>query len=173
LADAVEHVLASVTDAPSAAPSSDAGTRRRAELVVASFTDPLPRAAVVWQDGIAEMAAALQLPDPPRARGPVHGWRLIAHNNRELARGFVLRSDRAAAAEDARAAAAAAADLDVRIVVAGRIRGAAWCAQLGERPVVVGARRYENRSAAREAAESTRRLLTALGRGRPAPERRG
>lgn len=136
------------------------GVRRGAHFVLAQFPAPYSRHAFEWIEATKEIAVSIGA-EPPVAgsRGMLVGWRLVTENNRELARSYLLRADEADTKRDAQRLRAHAHGLDLQVVVTANLRGAGWCGLLDGVPVVVGARRYENRSAARGAAELARRLL--------------
>jgi hypothetical protein len=147
-------------DAGAAAP------RRGAHFMFAHFPTAAARPAVDWREASREIARSLGIDHIPPTAGDagVVGWRLITENNRELARSFGLFRNEVDARRDAARMRSCAAQFELHVVVTAQLRGAGWCASLDESPLVVGARRYENRSAARGAAELATRLLASAAR---------
>ncbi|MEN2737835.1 hypothetical protein ABCS02_08600 [Microbacterium sp. X-17] len=91
--------------------------------------------------------------------GPIFGWRLVAPNNRDLARSarfFGSEGDAAAAIEALRAGAAR---MTTRLVVAPTFRGFGWEAALDGAATLMCARWYEGRAIAHNAAKIVTRIL--------------
>lgn len=133
-----------------------------ARFSYARFGSILERAAADWAWTAREIVgryAPGTHPLPPQPRGAIVGWRLISENNREVARSCTFGEDDAEAHAQAAMLVAAAGDLVLHTVTADRQRGNAWCATHHGVPVMMSARRYENRSTARAAAELCLRLL--------------
>ncbi len=156
--------------AAAAAPddATTASTRRGAYFAFAHFPARSAHRALGWREASREIAQSLGIEHiPPLREDGVVGWRLITENNRELARSFRLFRNEREAQQDAVRLRAEAGALDLHVVVTAQLRGAGWCGALDGSPVLIGARRYENRSAAREAARLALRLLSTAVRERP------
>lgn len=147
--------------------------RRGAYFVFAHFSASSIRQAIDWREASYEIARSLGIEHiPPAARaGGVVGWRFITENNRELARSLRLFRDETEARQDALRVRERAGELELHVVVTEQRRGAGWCGTIDESPILVSARRYENRSAARSAGELAMRLLSAAARDGSAPPR--
>lgn len=106
-----------------------------------------------WSPG--EGAAADLVP----ADGPVYGWRLVALNNRELARSarFFASEDETLAAIDV--LRAGADRILTRLVVAPTFRGFGWDAALDATATLMCARWYDSRVIAQNAARIVTRIV--------------
>lgn len=78
-------------------------------------------------------------------------WRLLARNNRELARSVRLFISADAATAHVRALQAASDHLDLRVIQGESHGDCLWVAMLDGHPVLMSARTYEGAAAARAA----------------------
>lgn len=140
-----------------------------AHFLYARFPAASHRAALDWMRAVDDVVAehpSVQVAQPDDThRGPVVGWRLVSENNREIARGCVLFSDERRARADSGVLMRAHEELVVHSAPAARARSTGWFATHGDVLVMTGARRYENRSAARNAGALAVRLIGTLAEG--------
>lgn len=92
----------------------------------------------------------------------VSGWRLLTENHRELGRGTRFAASEAVIREDIRRIVRAADQLIVSASPETGLRTTGWFAVLEDEIVMIGARRYENRSVARNAGALAVRLLQGM-----------
>ncbi len=148
-----------------------------AHFLYARFPAAGHRAALDWMravdDAVAAHPAVHVSHADERHAGPVVGWRLVSENNREIARGCVLHPNEQFARAETGALLRVHGELVVHAAPALRARSTGWLATYGDALVMTGARRYENRSAARSAGELAVRLLGAMAglRSTPPPSR--
>ncbi len=125
------------------------------QLVYAHFSSPRDRGASEWMlrsiDVLTVVAPGMSLPDP-LGQDPLVGWRLVGHNNRELARSCGFHADEPAARAETAALIGARERLVATLVAVPRQRGVGWCFLLEDAPLAMSARRYENRATARSSA---------------------
>jgi len=155
-----------------------------AQLVYARFPSPAHRAARDWMRAVDDVCDnhggdLSARPESAGPAGPIAAWRLVSDNHREIARGCRFFATERLARADAAVLLRHAPDLAVHPSVEPRLRTTGWFVTLDRRLVMIGARRYENRSVARNAGALAVRLLAemardaadgAAGRERPAPE---
>lgn len=139
-------------------------------FLYARFPTAQDRTAVEWMRVVDDVvmtfpALRTQRPDA-RHTGPVLAWRLLSENNREIARGGVLFATEGLARADTDRLMRAHRDLIVHPAPALHIRGTGWFATLGDELVMMSARRYENRSAARGAGALAVRLVSEMADGK-------
>jgi hypothetical protein len=106
--------------------------------------------------------------------GPVVGWRLMSDNHRELARSCGLYASEQDAREAAGLLLTRSADIVVHSAPEPRMRTTGWFATIENELVMLHARRYENRSVARNAGLLAARLVSGVAKaaqdGDPAGE---
>jgi hypothetical protein len=138
-----------------------------AHFLYARFPTSQHRTAIDWMRTAADVLALHAEHVRVEASGgmhagPVVGWRLMSDNHRELARSSELFPSE----QDARAAAGRllrrAADLVVHSAPEPRMRTTGWFATIDAELVMLHARRYENRSVARNAGQLAARLVAGL-----------
>jgi len=138
-----------------------------AQLVYARFPARAHRAALDWMRAVDDVLSVhapdlgvVSIAEP--VDGAVVGWRLVSDNHREIARGCrFFASERAARSETA-SLVSAAADLVVHAAIEPRLRTTGWFVTRGDQLVMIGARRYENRSVARGSGALAVRLLSEM-----------
>jgi hypothetical protein len=91
--------------------------------------------------------------------GPVFGWRLVAPNNRDLARSARFFGSDADALDAIEVLRAGAARMTTRLVVAPTFRGFGWDAALDATATLMCARWYEGRAIAQNAARIVTRIV--------------
>lgn len=157
-----------------------------ARLLYAHFPAASHKTALEWMRVVAEIAAG----HPgvgPFASGqeslpavePAVAWRLVSENRREIARGCRVFTDEAVACADLAQVLRAASTFEIHTNPAPRLRSTGWFVSARGSLVMMGARRYEKRSAAESAAALAVRLMQELaatssggadlGLSRPAP----
>lgn len=94
--------------------------------------------------------------------GPVVGWRLMSDNHRELARSCGLYPSERAAHDAASILLARETDIVVHSAPEPRMRTTGWFATIDDELVMLHARRYENRSVARNAGLLAARLVSGM-----------
>ncbi len=142
---------------------------RRGRVIFDTFRsarDPRLSAWLLFRSYLLPELAVTQLAlteaAPPALAAPlgVFGvWRLLATNNRELARCATVFADPTAALVAARAAQAGAGEMSVSTVRGPVSTKHAWLLRRGDRPVATAARWYES---AGEAAAAGRAAVTVL-----------
>ncbi len=145
-----------------------------AHFLYARFPTAQHRTALDWMraaDDVIALHAERVRAEPVDAshHGPVVGWRLMSDNHRELARSCGLFPGETLARADAGRLLRRAADVAVHSAPEPRMRTTGWFATIDDELVMLHARRYENRSVARNAGLLAARLVLALGE----VERRG
>jgi hypothetical protein len=140
-----------------------------ARFLYAQFPGADQRAAVDWLRTVDEVvsgyagSAVVRLPEsgvPPV--GPVLAWRLVSDNRREIARGCRLFASERDARADIIPLLRGVSELVVHAAPGPRIRSTGWFVTRGGQVVMMGARRYENRSTALNAGALAIRLLGQL-----------
>lgn len=139
-----------------------------ARLLYAHFPAATHPSALEWMRVVAEIAAGRPGVGPfltgqdvlPPA--PAVAWRLVSENRREIARGCRLFADEAAARADLAVLLRDAAAFEIHTNPAPRLRSTGWFVSSGGALVMMGARRYEKRSAAESAAVLAVRLMREL-----------
>ncbi|MBF4562961.1 hypothetical protein ITJ43_12545 [Microbacterium sp. VKM Ac-2870] len=102
------------------------------------------------------------------ASAPALAWRLVSENRREIARGCRVFGDEASAKSDLKALLRMTDAFEIHTSPAPRLRSTGWFVSAGDQLLMMGARRYEKRSAAESAAELAVRLMRDLSAG-PVP----
>lgn len=140
-----------------------------ARLLYAHFPAASHKAALEWMRVATEIAAGRPGVGPflvgqqaLSAAAPAVAWRLVSENRREIARGCRIFPDEPSARADLARLLRAAASFDVHTSPAPRLRSTGWFVSAGDVLVMMGARRYEKRSAAESAAALAVRLLQEL-----------
>lgn len=151
-----------------------------AQFVVARFPSVTHRAAVDWLRAVEDILSVhagelVASVSTETLTGPVAGWRLTSDNHREIARGALLFASERSARDHAVRLQENVAGLLVHAAVEPRLRTTGWFATYHGELVMVGARRYENRSVARNAGALAVRLIAAMALppgaiGVPSPE---
>ncbi|MDQ1129045.1 hypothetical protein [Microbacterium sp. SORGH_AS_0888] len=138
-----------------------------AQFVVARFPSDTHRAAIDWLRAVDDIVSVhggdlivATRGEPPS--GAVAGWRLMSDNHREIARGAALFASERLAQAHAVRVRENVAGLAVHAAVEPRLRTTGWFATHDDELVMVGARRYENRSVARNAGALALRLIAAM-----------
>ncbi|MFH8249526.1 hypothetical protein ACH3VR_04065 [Microbacterium sp. B2969] len=136
-------------------------------VVFAHFGASTDRALLAWRRASRAVFEAHAGAAPDESAGEQAGrvyWQLVAPNHREMARSTLLH----ASESDARAHAATlvrrASGLTCHTFVAPAVRSIGWYLVDDDAPVVMGARWYESRTVAREAAFRARSMLETIGR---------
>jgi hypothetical protein len=140
-----------------------------AQIVFARFPARSHRGAGDWLRAVndvlavhgSDLAGAVTVPEES---GPVVGWRLVSDNHREIGRGSRLVGSEHSALADARALLHRAGDLVVQCTSDPRPRTTGWFVTLDGELVMISARRYENRTVARNAGALSVRLMVDLAR---------
>ncbi|KAA9110988.1 hypothetical protein [Microbacterium rhizomatis] len=144
-----------------------------AHFLFARFHSPDQRAAVDWLRNAEDIVAdhsGVRAPESDRSlAGPVLAWRLVSDNQREIARGCRLYRHERAAMADIAALLQSQPELEVRAATAARVRSTGWFVTRADELVMMSARRYENRSAARKAGALALRLIGELAAAEDAP----
>lgn len=157
-----------------------------ARLLYAHFPAASHRSALEWMRVVAEIASGhpgvgpfASGQEPLPALEPAVAWRLVSENRREIARGCRVFTDEGAGRIDLAQLLRAASTFEIHTSPAPRLRSTGWFVSARGSLVMMGARRYEKRSAAESAAALAVRLMqelaatasrgTELGLGRPAP----
>ncbi|WP_375384979.1 hypothetical protein [uncultured Microbacterium sp.] len=137
-----------------------------AHFLFARFHSPDQRAAVDWlrsaHDIVADHTGVRAPQNDGPLTGPVLAWRLVSDNQREIARGCRLYPHERAALTDIGLLLKSQSEFEVRAATAARVRSTGWFVTRGEELVMMSARRYENRSAARKAGALALRLVGEL-----------
>lgn len=138
-----------------------------AHFLYARFPERSHRAAVDWLRAVADVLAmhgdSVRVTDAAApVSGTVVGWRLLTENHRELGRSARLAASEAAARADVARLIGVAHRLNVRSDPEPGLRTTGWFVVLDEEIIMIGARRYENRSVARNAGALAVRLLVAM-----------
>lgn len=136
-----------------------------ARFLYARFPADDPKAAVDWMRTVDEFAlgfAAAPTERRPHPVGPVLSWRLVSDNRREIARGCRLFPGERQVQADIDRLLRAVDELEVHAAPAPRLRNHGWFVTRADAMVMMGARRYEKRSAAEQAAALTIRALREL-----------
>lgn len=135
-----------------------------AHFQLARFPSVQRRGAADWLRAVDDVLAlhgedVVHRPASAVHGGAVVGWRLLSENHRELARGPRLTAtERDARADVARVLRGAHA-LTVYAAPEPRLRTTGWFAVVDGELAFAGARRYENKSVARNAGALVVRLL--------------
>jgi hypothetical protein len=138
-----------------------------AHFLYARFPTLQHRTALDWMRTASEVLALhaervhLETIDPEHL-GPVVGWRLMSDNHRELARSCGLYPSEQGAREAAGLLLTRASDVVVHSAPEPRMRTTGWFATIDDELVMLHARRYENRSVARNAGQLAARLVSGL-----------
>ncbi|MBZ4488650.1 hypothetical protein LQ938_05405 [Microbacterium sp. cx-55] len=138
-----------------------------AHFLYARFPTLQHRTALDWMRTASEVLALhaervhLHTIDAAHA-GPVVGWRLMSDNHRELARSCGLYPSERGAHDAAGELLTRAADIIVHSAPEPRVRTTGWFATVDDELVMLHARRYENRSVARNAGQLAARLVSAM-----------
>ncbi|UIN29609.1 hypothetical protein [Microbacterium binotii] len=138
-----------------------------AHFLYARFPERSHRSAVDWLRAVADVLAmhgdSVRVTDAAApVAGTVVGWRLLTENHRELGRSAQLAASEAAARADVARLIGVAHRLNVRSDPEPGLRTTGWFVVLDEEIIMIGARRYENRSVARNAGALAVRLLVAM-----------
>jgi hypothetical protein len=138
-----------------------------AHFLYARFPARSHRPAADWMRAVDDAAAMHRdrYRVAPCEGGPgdaVSGWRLLTENHRELGRGTRFAVSEAAIRDDIHRIVRAADGLIVWATPETGLRTTGWFAVLDDEIVMIGARRYENRSVARNAGALAVRLLQAM-----------
>lgn len=138
-----------------------------AHFLYARFPARSHRAAVDWLRAVDDVLAlhgesVRVAGGPTPADATVVGWRLLTENHRELGRSARLSASEAAARADVARLVGVAHRLSVRSDPEPGLRTTGWFVVLDEEIIMIGARRYENRSVARNAGALAVRLLVAM-----------
>lgn len=148
-----------------------------ARLLYAHFPAATHKAALEWMRVAAEIAAGrpgvgpfLTGQETLPAAAPAVAWRLVSENRREIARGCRLLPDERSARGDLARLLRRAPGFEIHTNPAPRLRSTGWFVSAGGALVMMGARRYEKRSAAESAAALAVRLMSELAvSGAPVP----
>jgi|EndMetStandDraft_8_1072994.scaffolds.fasta_scaffold57775_2 hypothetical protein len=138
-----------------------------AHFLYARFPTSEHRTALDWMrtaDDVLALHAEHVRAEPADTahRGPVVGWRLMSDNHRELARSCGLFASEGLARANAGRLLRRADDLVVHSAPEPRMRTTGWFATIDAELVMLHARRYENRSVARNAGLLAARLVVGL-----------
>ena len=139
-----------------------------AHLLFACFPAPSDRAAREWMRAVDDVVAShegeLATSRDSGTPEPAVGWRLMSDNHREIARACRFFASESRARADAAALLGRTADLVVHPWRQPRVRTTGWFVTLDRDLAMIGARRYENRSLARNAGALAVRLLDDLSK---------
>lgn len=140
-----------------------------ARLLYAHFPAASHKSALEWMRVVAEIAAGhpgvgpfSSGQEPLPAVEPAVAWRLVSENRREIARGCRVFTDEAVARADLARVLRATATFEIHTNPAPRLRSTGWFVSARGSLVMMGARRYEKRSAAESAAALALRLMQEL-----------
>lgn len=136
-----------------------------ARFLYARFPADDPRAAADWMRTVDELAigfAAAPIERRAQPAGPVLSWRLVSENRREIARGCRLFPGERQVQADIDRLLRGVDELEVHAAPAPRLRSHGWFVTRAGAIVMMGARRYEKRSAAEQSAALTIRALREL-----------
>ncbi|WP_243227247.1 hypothetical protein [Microbacterium sp. CIAB417] len=138
-----------------------------AHFLYARFPARSHRAAADWLRSIEDVLAlhgdTIRVAAGVRnTAGAVIGWRLLTENHRELGRSAWLAAAEDAARADVARIVRSADRLVVHSDPEPGMRTTGWFVVLDGELIMIGARRYENRSVARNAGQLAVRLLVAM-----------
>lgn len=147
-----------------------------ARFLYARFAAGNQKSALDWVRTVDELAlvfAASTEAAPShreqRTSDPLVTWRLVSENRREIARGCRLFRSEAPVHADILRLLRSVDELDVHTAPAPRLRSTGWFVTHGADLVMMGARRYEKRSAAEQAAALALRAVRELALTSTAP----
>lgn len=148
-----------------------------ARFLYARFVSGTQKAAVDWNHTVEEFARVYTagahdrtFERSPLPAGPAVTWRLVSENRREIARACRLYTAEQQVRADIARLLRGLGELQVHSAPAPRLRSTGWFVTHDGVLVMMGARRYEKRSAAEQAAALALRAIgeiAALGSSDP------